>query len=85
MQFVLDDEVGRAQRADGLQLGAGQVAAALMIGVAHLRRRVAMTLAVRIHLAEKHGGPTVPRHLRELVDRADEQRGQAAVDFLIHS
>ena len=84
VQLVLDDQVRRAQGADGLRSDRGEGAAlGMAVAVLDLGRTEAVAGAEAVHPAEEHGGGALPGHLRELVHRGDQQAGQAAVDLLI--
>ena len=47
-------------------------------------RPEAVPLAEAVHLPKEHLHRAVPRHLGELVHRGNQQRRQAAVNFLVH-
>ena len=86
MQLVLNDEIGGPQRI--LRAASWRRAArspwGCVVAVFDLRGAEAVALAEALDLAEEHLHRAVPRHLGELVHRGNEQRGQAAIDLLVH-
>ena len=71
MQLVLDDQVGRRQRR-------GQRASSVPVAGA-----VEAVLVVAVGTAEEGADLAGPGHGGELVDRGDQEAGQAAIDRLV--
>src|SRR5207249_2207411 len=84
MQFVLDDQVGWAQRAKWQCLRWGECASSwVRVRILYIRRTKPVSLAAAIDLPEEHAHLAAPRHLGKLVYGCDEHGRQAPVDLLV--
>lgn len=86
MEFVLDDEIRRpkGRMLDGLRPRV-PARGGVTIRILEVRRSESVPRAKPTHAAEEGLNLSFPGHLSELVDRGDQQRRQAAVDFLINN
>ncbi len=73
MEFVLDNEIGRHQPAAGQRVSSTSLA-----------RSIEPVLVVSFHTAEEAADFARPGHGGELIDRGNQEAGQAAIDRFIH-
>ena len=85
MQFVLDDQVRRAQRTVRDRPYGGKTApCGVRARILKARGREPVARAIAIDLPEQHLRAAVPGHLRELVDGCDQEGRQTPVDFFVN-
>src|SRR5690606_12461946 len=85
VELVLDDQIGRADRCDVLDLDRRQAFPGLMIaGAVRLVPEQAMALAFLTYATEQRSHLTAPRPYGALVHWGHHHRWRAVVDLLVH-
>src|SRR5690625_1002306 len=85
VKLVLDDQIGRANRSDVLDLGGWQSFSGLVVAIAiGTLPQQAVSLALLADAAEQGARLAPPRHHGELVDGCDHHRRGPVVDLLVH-
>ena len=84
VELVLNDQVGRANRVDGLHLRRRKSLARLVIAIAiGTLPKQAVALAFLAHATKQCSHLTTPRHHGELVHGGDHHGGWAVVDLFV--
>ncbi|MDT4865559.1 hypothetical protein FQZ97_1003680 [compost metagenome] len=85
MKLVLDDQVRRTDRADGLDLGRTKSLTGLVVAIAVCPLpQQAVPLALLAHATKQRPHLTAPRHHGELVHGGDHHCWRAVVDLFVH-
>ena len=85
MELVLDDQVGgtKERMVQGPCRRLSELGLRVGAGIVHLGGLKPMPLADAVDLPEEHLDLALPWHLREFVDRGDEECRESSVDLLI--